>query len=61
MLAPAILAGPLGEAFLFLFYPQLPAPTFIGAVAAWAQGIGVAAFALTPLALTDRDGRPVPA
>lgn len=61
VLAPAILIGLNAHSLLFLFYPQLPAPTFIGAIAAWVQGIAVAGLAITRLALTDRSGKPVPA
>jgi hypothetical protein len=60
VLAPSILLGLNANGLLFLFYPQLPAPTFAGAIAAWVQGIAVAGFALTRLALTEK-GQLVPA
>jgi hypothetical protein len=60
VLIPAILMGLNANALLFLFFPQLPSPTFIGAVAAWVEGIVVAGLALTRLALTEK-GQPVPA
>ena len=60
VLAPAILSGLNANGLLFLFFPQLPAPTFAGAIAAWVEGIAVAGFALTRLALTEK-GQPVPA
>jgi len=61
VLAPAILIGLNAHGLLFLFYPQLPAPTFAGAIAAWVQGLVVAGLAITRLALTDREGHAVPA
>jgi len=59
-LIPWILTSLNATSLLFLFFPQLPSPTFVGAVAAWVQGIAVAGFALTRLALTEK-GQPVPA
>ena len=53
VLAPAILAGLGAKSVLFLFFPQLLAPTWVGALAAWIQGIAVASAALTRLALDE--------
>jgi hypothetical protein len=61
VLIPWILTSLNANALLFLFFPQLPAPTFIGAIAAWVQGILVTGLALTRLALTDSRGQVVPA
>lgn len=61
VLAPAILTGLQAHALLFLFYPQLPAPNWIGAIAAWAEGLAVAGLAVGRLALTDAKGQEVPA
>ena len=61
VLAPSILVGLNATGALFLFLPQLPAPTLAGVIAAWVQAVAVVAFALTRLALTDREGRAVPA
>ncbi|HEY4942182.1 MAG TPA: hypothetical protein VII56_12215 [Rhizomicrobium sp.] len=61
VLAPAILTGLHAFGLLFLFYPQLPSPNWLGVIAAWAEGLGVAGLALGRLALTDREGRVVPA
>jgi hypothetical protein len=44
---------------LYMFFPQLPAPTWLGAVAAWIEGIAVAGFALTRLALVEREAKAV--
>jgi hypothetical protein len=61
VLIPWILISLNANSLLFLFFPQLPAPNFIGAIAAWVQGLAVAGFAFARLALTERDGTPVPA
>ena len=61
VLAPAILTGLHAFGALFLFYPQLPAPNWLGVIAAWIEGLAVAGLALTRLALTDREGKAVPA
>jgi hypothetical protein len=55
VLAPSILAGLHAENLLFLFFPQLPAPTWIGAIAAWLEGIAIALASIARLALTERD------
>lgn len=60
VLIPWILASLNANALMFLFFPQLPSPTFVGAIAAWVQGIAVAGLTLTRLALTEK-GQPVPA
>jgi hypothetical protein len=59
VLAPAILMGLQAYAPLLLFFPQLPSPTWLGAIAAWAEGLAVAGFALTRLALTERESNAV--
>jgi hypothetical protein len=59
VLAPAILAGLQAGPLLFLFFPQLPAPNWLGVIAAWGEGLAVAAFALTRLALTEREAKAV--
>ncbi|HJW40269.1 MAG TPA: hypothetical protein VJ476_03465 [Rhizomicrobium sp.] len=61
VLLPAIAIGLDGRSLLFLFFPQLPAPQWMGAIAAWAQGAVVAGSAIGRLALTERDAKPVPA
>ncbi len=61
VLAPAILAGLQATGLLLLFFPQLPAPTWGGAAAAWIEGLAVAGLALGRLALRERDGKTVPA
>jgi hypothetical protein len=61
VLSPAILSGLQAFGALFLFYPQLPAPTWLGVAAAWIEGLAVAGLALTRLALTDRESKAVPA
>lgn len=60
VLAPAILSGLNAGGLMFLFFPPLPAPSFIGAIAAWVQGITVFGLAFGRLALVE-DRRPVPA
>ena len=61
VLAPAILTALGGSAVLFLFYPQLPSPNWLGVIAAWAEGAAVVGLTVTRLALTDREGKAVPA
>ena len=61
VLAPAILSGLQAHALLFLFYPLLPSPSWSGVIAAWVEGLAVAGMAVGRLALTERDGKPVPA
>ncbi|HEY0301542.1 MAG TPA: hypothetical protein VGC36_09430, partial [Rhizomicrobium sp.] len=61
VLAPAILMGLQAHGLLFLLYPQLPAPNWLGVIAAWGEGLAVAGLALTRLALTERGGKTVPA
>ncbi|HXC55174.1 MAG TPA: hypothetical protein VNU97_07770 [Rhizomicrobium sp.] len=61
VLAPAILTGLQAGGLLFVFFPQLPSPNWLGVIAAWVEGLGVAGLALTRLALTDREGKAVPA
>lgn len=61
VLAPAILSGLGAQNLMFLFFPQLPSPTWIGVIAAWVQGLVVAGTALGRLALTEREGRAAPA
>jgi hypothetical protein len=55
VLIPWILKGFPAANALLLFYPQPQAPTWIGAAAAWAEGLVVAGLALTRIALTDRE------
>ena len=61
VLAPAILTGLHTDGALFLFFPQFPEPTWIGAGAAWIEGLAVALLALTRLALVEREGKPAAA
>ena len=61
VLAPAILDGLGAKGLLFLFFPQPDNPTFLGAAVAWVQGAGLALATIGRLALTERDGRAVPA
>jgi hypothetical protein len=61
VLLPAIAVALDGRSLLFLFFPQLPSPQWSGAIAAWAQGLAVAGWAIARLALTERDRKPVPA
>lgn len=55
VLAPAILAGLGTKGLLFLLYPQPLAPTWLGTLAAWIQGLLVASVALTRLALAEHE------
>jgi hypothetical protein len=57
VLAPSILAGLHAENMLFLFFPQVQAPTWLGAVAAWLEGVAVVAASIARLALTEREER----
>jgi hypothetical protein len=59
VLLPAIAIGLEGRSLLFLFFPQLPAPQWVGAIAAWAQGLVVAGWVIGRLALTEREGGPL--
>jgi hypothetical protein len=61
VLAPAILSGLHAPGVLLVFYPQLAAPSWAGVAAAWIEGLAVAVSAIGRLALTERDGNPVPA
>jgi hypothetical protein len=61
VLVPAILDGLHANALLYLFFPQLAEPTWLGAALAWAEGVVVAGLALTRLALVERDARPIAA
>ena len=61
VLAPAILTGLSAHSALFLFYPQLPSPNWLGVIAAWVEGAAVVGLTVTRLALTDREGQAVPA
>jgi hypothetical protein len=54
VLAPAIVDGLGAKSVLFVFFPQLFAPTWLGALAAWLQGLAVASAALTRLALDEK-------
>jgi len=56
VLLPAIFNGLHANALMYLFFPQLPAPTWLGAGAAWIESIVVAGLALTRLALVEREG-----
>ncbi|MGZ5999766.1 MAG: hypothetical protein ACXWLC_10300, partial [Rhizomicrobium sp.] len=58
VLAPAILAGLGAKGLLFLFFPQVQSPTWLGALAAWIQAIAVVSAALTRLALVEREAAP---
>jgi hypothetical protein len=55
VLAPSILAGLHAENLLFVFFPQVGAPTWLGAVTAWAEGLAVAIASVARLALTERE------
>ncbi len=61
VLVPAILEGLHANALLYLFFPQLAEPTWLGAALAWAEGIAVAGLALTRLALVEREAKPIAA
>jgi hypothetical protein len=61
VLVPAILNGLHANGSMYLFFPQIPNPTWLGAGVAWAEGLAVAVLALTRLALVERDGTPVAA
>ncbi|MGZ5932043.1 MAG: hypothetical protein ACXWLZ_07740 [Rhizomicrobium sp.] len=58
VLAPAILAGLGAKGLLFLFFPQVQSPTWLGALAAWIQASAVVSAALTRLALVEREAAP---
>ena len=58
VLAPAILAGLGAKGLLFLFFPQVQSPTWLGALAAWIQAVAVVSAALTRLALVEREAAP---
>jgi hypothetical protein len=55
VLAPSILVGLHAENVLFLFFPQVQAPTWLGAIAAWIEGVVVAVASIARLALTERE------
>jgi len=57
VLAPSILAGLHIEDFLFLFFPQVESPTWLGAAVAWMEGLAIAAASIARLALTEREER----
>jgi hypothetical protein len=61
VLLPAIAQGLGGQAHMYLFFPQGEAPSWIGAAAAWVEGLLVAGLATTRLALSQNEGRRVPA
>jgi len=61
VLVPAILNGLHANGLMYLFFPQLPAPTWLGAGVAWAEGLAVAVLALTRLALVESGAKPVAA
>lgn len=61
VLVPAILEGLHANALMYLFFPQLSAPPWLGAAAAWVEGIVVATLALTRLALVERNAKPATA
>ena len=61
VLAPAILNGLHVNDALYLFFPQLQNPTWLGAAAAWIEGAFVAILALTRLALVQRETKTAPA
>jgi len=56
VLAPAILNGLHAASAMYLFFPQLAAPTWLGAAAAWIEGVIVLGLAVTRLALVERSG-----
>jgi hypothetical protein len=55
VLIPWILNGVQATNALFVFYPDLRAPNWLGVGVAWAEGLAVAGLALTRIALTDRE------
>ncbi|MEJ0024647.1 MAG: hypothetical protein WDN01_01355 [Rhizomicrobium sp.] len=59
VLTPAILTGLHANALLFLFYPQIQSPNWIGAAAAWIEGLVVAGLAVGRLALPEREAKPL--
>ncbi|HEY0104885.1 MAG TPA: hypothetical protein VGB91_02285 [Rhizomicrobium sp.] len=61
VLAPAILSGLQLKGLLLVFFPQLPAPPWIGVTAAWLEGLVVVGLALGRIALGTRDAKPAAA
>ena len=55
VLAPVIVQGLHAEKLLPLFYPQYPAPSWIGVAAAWVEGLVVAGLATARLVLLKKD------
>jgi hypothetical protein len=55
VLAPVIVQGLHAEKLLMLFFPQYPAPTWIGVAAAWVEGLAVAALATARLVLLKKN------
>ncbi|MBS0472186.1 MAG: hypothetical protein JSR60_14025 [Proteobacteria bacterium] len=59
LLIPAIVSGMSGQGAMVLFYPQAQTPSWLGAGAAWVEGLLVAVLATTRLALSGSAGRRV--
>jgi hypothetical protein len=55
VLAPLILMGLHAGRLLFLFFPHVAEPTWLGTVAAWVEGLLVAGASIARLTLTERE------